>query len=203
MEKLKRVHLTKLGSDNNFTTEMLESVVGQIMSSFFTDCIITARSLFETIHYYKQFYHLDWIIMYDILWGKAKKLNNKKQPFVDYYDRDYLLTIVNTASAGGAFLNEMKKVDLFTFDFEFSLIHKTIEIAQIATANCVYLIRFKQAILFDINNKLEFYKLFIGAKWKKYGFGIENDMAKLTALVPDQLNEAWNGLCLHPKEHNL
>jgi len=177
MEKLKRVHLTKLGSDNNFTTEMLESVVGQIMSSFFTDCIITARSLFETIHYYKQFYHLDWIIMYDILWGKAKKLNNKnkpeksnfyfsyiveftdlihkhdpksnyykmnkfralclpefdKQPFVDYYDREYLLTIVNTASAGGAFLNEMKKGDLFTFDFEFSLIHKTIEIAQIAS----------------------------------------------------------------------
>jgi hypothetical protein len=28
-------------------------------------------------------------------------------------------------------------------------------------------------------------------------------MDKLTALVPDQLNETWNELCLYPKEHNI
>ena len=80
MEKLSRVQLTKLGADNDFTIQILKNMIGQILSSFFTDSIITARSLFEAIRYYKQFYDLDWVIMYDILWGKAKKLNNKEKP---------------------------------------------------------------------------------------------------------------------------
>ena len=86
----------------------------------------------------------------------------------------------------------MDKVNRFTIDFEFNLINGTIEITQIATVNCVYLIRFKQAILFDRDNKLDFYKLFIDVKLTKYGFGIDNDMVKLTASVPDQLK--WNRL---------
>ena len=68
------------------------------------------------------------------------------QPIVEYYDEDFDWCMINDVNQVGAFLNEMDKVDMFTFDFEFNLSNGSIEIAQIGTIHCVYVIRFKQAI---------------------------------------------------------
>lgn len=45
MGKLSRVQLTKLGAGNDFTIKILECMVGQMLSSFFTDSIIDAAYL--------------------------------------------------------------------------------------------------------------------------------------------------------------
>ncbi len=55
----------------------------------------------------------------------------------------------------------------------------------------------------DLDKKKKFYDIFQDSNIKKYGFGIEGDIRKLTDDVPVEKSTSWRVLLANPTSHRL
>ncbi len=123
-----------------------------------------------------------------------KICSKEKPPRQHYFSSNELnIWLVVTSDQLTAMLDEVQKSNVFTFDFENHSMTKKIEITQICIEHGnqirTYIIKYRK--LMDLEKKKIFYDLFLDPNIKKYGFGIEGDIRKLTDDVPVEKSTSW------------